>query len=115
MSILDQLKQVMNEADEGSSMERDVHADSSTLKFNGKMSYSGNSAIKLDLTIEMPAITKVYTSKQTFDSISEDQFRKASDKIQNALEDLTKEFNLSLKNKLASYGLNEGEQNDGRI
>ena len=109
MSILDQLKQAMNEADENSMLSDTIQVESDNIKFSGKFSYRGDSRIQLDLSFEMPNQIKTFVSDSAFDSITEDQFSKASEKIKNALERLAQEFKTSLDNKLASYGLHEGE------
>lgn len=108
MSILEQLKQALNEADENSFLSDQFQIDSD-IKFNGKLNYTGDSKISLDLTFEIPTQTKSYISELDFDDVSEEQFSEASEKVQNALEKVAEEFKLSLRNKLASYGLQERE------
>lgn len=109
MTILNQLKKAINEADENSMLSDVIQVESDNIKFSGKFSYEGDSRIHLDLSFEMPTQTKTLISDSAFDSITEDQFSKASEKVKNALEDLAQEFKTSLDNKLASYGLHEGE------
>lgn len=109
MNVLNQLQKALNEADENSFLSSSIQAGSD-IKFSGQVSYTGDSKIELSLSYELPLTEKHLISAQSFDNISEEQFNKAVEKIQTALDSVSEEFALSLKNKLASYGL-EGEQN----
>lgn len=104
----------MHEADEDNKMLSDqfqVASTESSIQFNGKLGYTGESKITLDLSISMPNVVKHYASENTFDQISEEQFKGASDKLQNALKEVAAEFENQLKTKMASYGLQEGDNN----
>lgn len=114
MKILESLIQAMNEANEDNKMLSDqfqVASTDSNIQFNGKLGYTGESKITLELSVSMPDIIKHYVSENTFDQISEEQFKSASDKVQNALKEVAEEFENQLKTKMASYGLQEGDNN----
>jgi hypothetical protein len=122
MNELELLRKALYEADEEPetqdssnnmlSDEFHVITDKSNMAFNGKLSYTGDSRIALELTTKMPDVVRHLKSSQQFNSISEEQFKEASEKIQNALKEVLEQSELLLKNKLASYGL-EGETQNG--
>ena len=122
MNEFELLRKALYEADEeldtensSNSMLADefhVTVDNSSSVFNGKLSYTGNSQIELALTMKMPDVVRHFKSTQEFGSISEEQFKDASEKIQSALKEVLEQSELLLKNKLASYGL-EGEAQNG--
>lgn len=112
MKIISQLQKALNEADEGILTEEfRIASEDSYIVFNGKLDYTGDSKIALELSLSMPNVIKHYLSESQYNDLSEDQFKGASDKIKKALEEVSSEFEQSLRNKLASYGLKEGEDN----
>lgn len=112
MKIIDHLKNAMYE-DANDFLEDEFHviSDKSSIMFNGKLSYTGDSEIKLQLIRKMPDTINYYVSDQSFSELSEQQFKDASEKVQNALKESLDQIELLLKNKLASYGLVKGETN----
>ena len=111
MKILESLKKAINETDEGILSDKfHVVSEKSNISFDGNMNYTGDSKIALELSVSMPTVIKHYLSDTSFESISEDQFNKALEKVQNALKEVADNFEQSLTTKLASYGLKEGEE-----
>ena len=113
-TYVQKILKILNEAQEDTFLKQEFHAASSSspLTFKGEVQYTGQSNIELRLTINMPEVIKHYVTENSYESLSEKQFEDASNKIQNALKDVSEEFALLLQNKLASYGLKEGDNHE---
>ena len=113
MNVLESLKKALNEAEGNEILTSQFHAvsDKSNITFNGKLGYTGNSKISLELSISMPDVIKHYLSETEYNDLTEEQFNEASNKLQKAVQEIAEQFELSLTNKMAAYGLQEGENN----